>query len=92
MSPHSAWVSIASGAVDPVFSSPSDQTKDYKIGNCCFSAEHPALIIKSKDLLARNQGNACPSVGTCLSTNRCFTRGDGNPGSTEPEAMETQDI
>ena len=33
----------------------SDQTKDYKIGICCFSAKHAALWIKSKDWLAQNQ-------------------------------------
>jgi hypothetical protein len=35
----------------------SDQTKDYKIGMCCFSAKHAALRRKSKDWLARNQDN-----------------------------------
>jgi hypothetical protein len=31
------------------------QTKDYKIGICCFSAKHAALRRKSKDWLALNQ-------------------------------------
>ena len=35
----------------------SVQTKDYKIGICCFSAKHTALRIKSKDWLAGNQNN-----------------------------------
>jgi hypothetical protein len=35
----------------------SDQTKDYTIGICCFSAKHAALRSKSKDWLARNQNN-----------------------------------
>ena len=35
----------------------SGQTKDYKIGICCFSANHAALRRKSKDWLARNQDN-----------------------------------
>jgi hypothetical protein len=35
----------------------SGQTKDYKIGICCFSAKHAALRRKSKDRLARNQNN-----------------------------------
>ena len=35
----------------------SRQTKDYKIGICCFSAKHAALRRKSKDGLARNQNN-----------------------------------
>ena len=36
---------------------PLEQTKEYKIGICCFSAEHAALRKKSKDLLDRNQDN-----------------------------------
>ena len=47
---------IASSAVDRWFELRSDQTKDYKIGICCFSAKH-ALRIKSKDWLALNQDN-----------------------------------
>ena len=35
----------------------SGQTKDYKLGICCFSAKHTALRRKIKDLLARNQDN-----------------------------------
>ena len=36
----------------------SSQTKDYKIGICCFSAiKHTALRRKSKDWLTRNQNN-----------------------------------
>ena len=48
---------LASSAVDRGFEPRSDQTKDYKIGMCCFSAKHGALRIKSKDWLARNQDN-----------------------------------
>jgi hypothetical protein len=33
------------------------QTKDYKIGMCCFSAKHAALRRKSKGWLSRNQNN-----------------------------------
>jgi hypothetical protein len=64
---------LASGAVYPGFPSPSGQTKDYNIDMCCFSTEHAVLMIKNKDWLTRNQGNVCPSVATCLSTNRCFS-------------------
>ena len=46
---------LASSAVDRGFESLSDQTKDYKIGICCFSAKHAALRRKNKDGLARNQ-------------------------------------
>jgi hypothetical protein len=49
---------LASRAVDCCFESRSGQTKDYKIGICCFSAKHGSLRRKSKDWLARNQDNA----------------------------------
>ena len=48
---------LASGAVDRGFESRSGQTKDYKIGICCFSAKHTALGKKSKDGLVRNQNS-----------------------------------
>jgi len=44
---------LASSAVDRG----SGQTKDYKIGICCFSTKHAALRSKSKGWLARNQDN-----------------------------------
>jgi hypothetical protein len=46
-----------SSVVDRWFKSRSDQTKDYKIGMCCFSIMHTALGRKSKDRLAQNQDN-----------------------------------
>ena len=48
---------LASSVVDRGFESQSGQTKDYKIGICCFSAKHAALRRKSKDWLVRNQNN-----------------------------------
>ena len=48
---------LASSVVDHGFEPWSSQTKDYKIGICCFSAKHAALRRKSKDWLARNQDN-----------------------------------
>jgi hypothetical protein len=48
---------LASSAVDRGFEPRSGQSKDYKIGNCCFSAKHAALRRKSKDWLTRNQDN-----------------------------------
>jgi hypothetical protein len=48
---------LASSAVDRGFEPRSGQTKDYKIGICCFSARHAALRRKSKDWLARNRNN-----------------------------------
>ena len=43
--------------VDRGFKSRSVQTKNYKIGICCFSAKSTALRRKSKDWLDRNQDN-----------------------------------
>jgi len=40
---------LASSAVDRGFEAWSGQTKDYKIGMCCFSAKHAALSRNSKD-------------------------------------------
>ena len=46
-----------SSVLDSVFRQRSGQTKDYKIGICCFSAELTAFRGKSKDRLNRNQEN-----------------------------------
>jgi hypothetical protein len=48
---------LVSSAVDRGFEPLSGQTKDYKIGICCFSAKYVALRRKTKDWLARNQEN-----------------------------------
>ena len=48
---------LASCAVDRGFEPWSGQTKDFKIGICCFSAKHAAFRRKSKDGLAQNQNN-----------------------------------
>ena len=48
---------FASSVVDRWFVSRSGQTKDYKVGMCCFSAKHAALRKKSKDWLVRNHDN-----------------------------------
>jgi hypothetical protein len=48
---------LASSSVDRGFKPRSGQTKDHKIGMCCFSTKHAALKIKSKDWLAQNQNN-----------------------------------
>ena len=48
---------LASSAVDRGFEPRSDQSKDCKIGMCCFSAKHAALRRKINDWLARNQDN-----------------------------------
>ena len=57
---------LASSTVDRAFEPPSTgQTKDNKIGICCFSAKHAALMRKSRDWLVRNQDNVYPQ--TCFS-------------------------
>jgi hypothetical protein len=48
---------LTSSVVDRGFVPQSGQTKDYKIGICCFIAKHVALRRKSKDWLDRNQDN-----------------------------------
>ena len=63
---------FASNAVDRGFESQSGQTKDYKIGICCFSAKHAALRRKSKDWLAQNL-DIVSEWGTCLFTDCCFS-------------------
>ena len=51
------WRNDEVARLDYGFEPRSGQTKDYKIGVCCFSAKHAALRRKSKDWLARNQNN-----------------------------------
>ena len=48
---------LASSVVDRGFEPRSGQTKDNKIGICCFSAKYTGLRRKSKDWLPRNQDN-----------------------------------
>ena len=48
---------IASSAVNRRFEPRSGQTRDDKIGICCFSAKHTTLRRKNKDWLDRNQNN-----------------------------------
>jgi len=48
---------LASSVVDHGFKPRLGQTKHYKIGICCFSANHAALRRKNKDWLARNLDN-----------------------------------
>ena len=49
---------LASSAVDRGFELWLGQTKDYKIGICCFSSMCALLWGKSKDWMARNGVNA----------------------------------
>ena len=48
---------LALTAIDHGFEPQSGQTKDYKIGICCFSAKYAALKRKSKDWMVQNQDN-----------------------------------
>jgi hypothetical protein len=48
---------LASSVIDQGFKPWSSQSKDYKIGICCFSTKNAALWSKSKDWLAWNQYN-----------------------------------
>ena len=57
-------------AVDRGFDPRSGQTKDYKIGICCFSVKHSALRRKSKDFGNRIMS---PSGVTCLPVDCCFS-------------------
>jgi hypothetical protein len=53
-----AMVSVlASSMVNHRFNSRLGQTKEYKIGMCCFSVKHAALRRKNKDWLVWNQDN-----------------------------------
>ena len=58
---------LASSTVDCGFEPQSGQTKDYKIGICCFSAKHTESRRKSKDWSARNQNNVSEwsDLSTC---------------------------
>ena len=59
---------LASSVIDCGYELRSCQTKEYKIGICCFSAQNAALMRKSKDWLARNQNNV--SEWSDISTQR----------------------
>ena len=50
-------IMLTLSVVDCGFEPRSGQTKDYKIGICCFSIKHTALRRWSKDWLAQNQVN-----------------------------------
>ena len=64
---------IAFRAVDCGLEPRSGQTKDYKIGICCFSIKHAALRSKNKDWLAKNQDNV--SEWSDMSTHKLLFQG-----------------
>jgi hypothetical protein len=47
---------LASSVVDRGFEPRSNQTKDYTIGICFFSAKHAALVEKEKKLVGSESG------------------------------------
>jgi hypothetical protein len=63
---------LTSSVVDSGFKPWSGQTKDYKIGICCFSAKHVALRRKSKDWLARNQDTVYVYPRTVVSVSQHY--------------------
>ena len=51
------WCNVASSAVDHMFNLRLGQTKGCKLAICCYSADHAAVMSKSKDGWSRNQDN-----------------------------------
>ena len=51
----------------------SGQTKDYKLGICCFSAKHAALTGEIAKTGWLGISIMCPSGATCLSADCCFS-------------------
>ena len=63
---------LASCAVDRWFDTRSGQTKDYKIGSCCFSAKH-ALLRRREKTGWLGIRIMCQIGTTCLPADRCFS-------------------
>ena len=61
-----------SSVIDRGFQPRAVQTKNYKIGVCCFSAKHTALRSKNKDWLAWNQDNVS-ELSDMSTTDCCFS-------------------
>ena len=68
---------LASSTVDCGFEPRSGQTKEYKIGMCCFSAKH---ILSIKEIRAKTGWLGIriiiimyPSGATCLPADCCFS-------------------
>jgi hypothetical protein len=63
---------LASNAVDRGFEHRSTQTKDYKIGICCFSASTQHIGERAKTDW-HGIRIMCPSGATCLFSECCFS-------------------
>jgi hypothetical protein len=63
---------LASSVVDRGFEPRSGQTKDYKIGICCFSAKHAALIKEKEQTLVGSESLSKnkKSNSACLSSTK----------------------
>ena len=64
---------LAFSTPDHGFDPQSDQTKDYKIGNSCFSTKYATLRRKRKSLLVRKQNSVSEWGHICLPANYCFS-------------------
>ena len=62
---------LATSAEGRGFDTRPVQTKDIKIGICCFSTKHAALRSKSKDWSVQSQ-NVCLGKLACLPAHCCF--------------------
>ena len=79
-----SWIR-ALNAVDRGFEPRSGQTNDYKIGICCFFANHTALRRKSKDWLARNQDNVSECQQTVISMSQHYKNPTKRVGLVQSE-------
>jgi hypothetical protein len=64
---------LALSAVGRGFEPQSGQTKDNKIGICCFSTQHTSLRRKSKNWFVQIR-IMCSSRAICLSADCCFSK------------------
>jgi hypothetical protein len=64
---------LTSIAIYRGFEPRSDQTKDYKIGICCFSTKHAVLKRKGKVWLARNHANVSELGDMAIRGLHCFS-------------------
>ena len=60
---------LASNVVNHGFKPRTGQTKDYKIGICCFSAKNAAF--RSKSRLVGSESGCVKSGAICLPANSC---------------------
>jgi len=66
------WCNGASSVVDHRFELQSGQTEGCKLAICCYSADHAAVMSKSKDWWPRNQDNVSVIGAIYLRADCCF--------------------